>query len=147
MATEVRGRIALAFSFLAFGGCVEAAQGSVDLAELESDTVGGIRVRVVDGEIVPIAQADVAVTGTDLVGQTDENGAIEFLSLAPQEYSVAVTKQGYSSSEVKVQVLAGQFATAAVALQAMALNVPYHESQVFVAFLDCSWAITSATFP
>jgi hypothetical protein len=130
-------------------GCIgPGASGTApaSIGGLDGD-LGAIRVQVVDLEIVPVEVADVSIVGTPFLMQTDGAGQAFFAQLSPGEYVIAVSKQGYAETTGKAFVSAGEVASVAVTLTAIASNVPYHDTQVFVALLDCSWAAAGATFP
>lgn len=138
-----------AFALILFlAGCVGPSEPRSDRAfEDVDDSRGSIRGRVLDVEIVPIPAVDVTLLDTDFVAATDDEGLFTFQGLEPGEYTIAATKNGYASVATTVAVNAGEVSQATVTMTATSLHVPYHESRVFVALLDCSWAAATATFP
>lgn len=134
--------------FAALPGCVGAGSEASGVDAFGGDeSLGAIRGVVVDAEIVPVKAADVELVGHGKVATTDAGGAFSFSALEPGTYTLVASKAGYAGAESAVAVAAGQVAAVSLALTPVALNVPYHETILIVALLDCSWAITSATFP
>lgn len=100
---------------------------------------------VVDPELVPVAEAYVAVTPGDYVTTTNAAGAFKIGPLAEGTYSVLAEKRGYQSATIEVAVREESPTKVTLTLEPMASDVPYHETLTRVMFLYCAVAIAPPT--
>jgi hypothetical protein len=92
------------------------------------ETSGAIEGFVTDEEIAPVVGAIVGLLELpENVVQTDSQGRFAFSNLAPGTYTIAVQKLGYESSADRVDVLAGETATAQIVLSVLPVETPYAE--------------------
>jgi TonB-linked SusC/RagA family outer membrane protein len=110
-----RGAVAIAAAVALFGSGASAnAQG----------TTGTISGRVTDGTSgTPIVGATIRVTGTQLGGQTADDGRFTVRGVNPGTAVVQVNRIGYEAKRATVNVVAGQTATADVALSQAAFSL------------------------
>lgn len=122
----------------ALGGCVNDSRtaGVAGPAGLDSDSLA-IEGLVVDQELVPVGQATVAVDGPGIVSQTDAEGRFRLGPLEVGTYVVVAEKPGYASASTTVRVSNEGTAPVTLTLAAMALDVPYHQTEVHVTFVIC----------
>lgn len=102
-------------------------------------STGAIRGVVVSEAIVPIANASVALGGTDVVRQTNEAGAFTFSGLEPGTYFVKVSKPGYFEAQASTDVVAGveEPPIVKVILAVDAENQPFTELLTWTGFFGC----------
>jgi hypothetical protein len=91
------------FTHSLFVVCMTAALLTLAVRASAQETTGGLRGSVTDptGALVP--QANITLTGTNLVGnkstQTDSSGVYNFANLPPGTYALEVTAKGFSKLE------------------------------------------------
>lgn len=100
---------------------------------------------VVDAEIVPIEQAFVELKPIGLAANTTSGGRFAFDRVAPGDYVLHVSKAGYAS--VKHEFVIAQSAPdqILITLTPVAGHLPFHETNVFVAYIFCT-ATVGGTF-
>jgi TonB-linked SusC/RagA family outer membrane protein len=110
-----RGAVAIVAAVALFGSSASAnAQG----------TTGTISGRVTDGTSgTPIVGATIRVTGTQLGGQTADDGRFTVRGVSPGTAVLQVNRIGYEAKRATVTVSAGQTATADVALAQAAFSL------------------------
>ena len=89
-----------------------------------AQTTGSVTGRVTDaGTGLPLAGAQITVSGTQLGGVANENGVFMIMNVPAGTYTVRAQMIGYTSQEVRVTVVAGQSATANFQLSATAISL------------------------
>lgn len=86
----------------------DAEEAAQDLNVQATSNTGVIRGIVVDESIKPIAGVAVRVLPADRETATNEEGAFGFDNLEPGTYFLTTTKDGYSTIQQSVDVIAGQ---------------------------------------
>lgn len=137
----------LALLMVAFAGCADQAAAleedtaSFDDFELEAtETTGIIRGVVVDSSIVPLAGAEVTISGTDNTVTTNEDGAFGFSDLEAGFYTLSVDALGYIGTQTQAEVVAGVESPPAVRvmLEANPSELPYVQPLTFNGYIECS---------
>ncbi|MBK8247849.1 MAG: TonB family protein [Gemmatimonadetes bacterium] len=100
---------------LAIPGTLRAQRGEVG--------TGGIKGLVRDSLGQPVAGAQIAVAGTSLVVESDDNGEFLLAKAAPGETSLRIRRIGFRPDTVRVSVLAGETAAADVTLTRLAIEL------------------------
>lgn len=120
------------------GGCIGGSEsaGVAGPADLDPDALA-VEGLVVDQELVPVAQAMVAVDGIGLVSETDAEGRFRLGPLEVGEYVIVAEKRGYSPASQTVRVSDEGTPPVTLTLSALALDVPYHQTEVHVTFMIC----------
>ncbi len=132
---------------LPWAGCLGGSPSTPSDADGPDGDGVMLRGLVVDTEFFPLDEAAVTLAGSDETTVTDGNGTFELGPVAVgSAFTLVVEKMGYLDQEVAGQAAADD-RQILVTLTPTALDVPFHETFVHVALLDCSWAILSATFP
>lgn len=104
-----------------------------DNRELPSHITGVI----IDTELIPIADADIAVTPGDHLVLTDVEGTFVVGPLDPGTYTVMASKRGYAAKEQQITVTADDESKVRLTLEAVASDVPYHETFSESMYLIC----------
>lgn len=102
---------------------------------------------VVDAEIVPIAAALVVLTPGGLATNTTTSGQFQFGPLPEGHYTIEVTKHGYAPARAEFAVAQSPPERIVVTLIAVASNVPYHITHVFVAYIFCTLTVSGTFAP
>ncbi len=114
-------RAILALLLLAtLAGCADApesVQEAPDDGLVATDTTGIIRGVVVDSTIAPIAGVQIAITGTELLAETDEEGLFGFDGLEEGTYQLEASKLGWMPITSQARVEAGVDVPPAVRIQ------------------------------
>jgi hypothetical protein len=129
--------VTLLVAALALSGCTAVDSGAKDASpgpsfaappETTKET-GSIRGIILDDEQLPIVRASVSLLDPIQETKTDDLGLYTFNGLPPRNYSVVVTKIGYSQDSRKVSVRAGEVTQANFALKAIVVREPWIEKQ------------------
>jgi len=89
-----------------------------------AQTTGSVTGRVTDaGTGLPLAGAQITVSGTQLGGVANENGVFMIMNVPAGTYTVRAQMIGYAAQDVRVTVVAGQSATANFSLTASAISL------------------------
>ncbi len=94
-------------------------------------SLGAISGVVVSPTIVPIAGANLSITGSDHIATTDENGLFAFEGLEPGTYFIAAIAEGHLAVQQNVEVQAGKVANPRLMLPFDTSPKPYHQSYQF----------------
>lgn len=101
--------------FLLLAGCAESPNPALGPASTEPPPLvapdadyGGIEGFVVGADVVPIANATVALLGTNLSSRTDATGYYALLPLPPGDYKVQANASGYAPVVRSLALGAGQ---------------------------------------
>lgn len=146
--------VALAL-FGSLAGCI-GAEGEAtqeDHSQHEQRTGGGdgvirelpahITGVIIDTELLPIAGADIVVTPGDHIVLTDGNGSFVVGPLEPGTYAVSASKRGYAVKEQQVAVTNDDETRIRLTLDAVASDVPYHETFSEAMYLICAFVSPS----
>lgn len=122
-------------------GAAESAPEDVQVysgEQLSALEEGGavLRVLVVDPELLPIANATVTLAPIDLTAETDASGIVGFGPLPDDDYVVFVERAGYEDAQAEVSV-SGASEEVLVEIAPIGLDVPYHLTHIFNAYLIC----------
>jgi hypothetical protein len=119
-----------------FSGCVGSQAKSAGAtasstiaapATFDSGT-GGLDGLVHDDNLLPLADAQVGLLGTDIApATTDAAGKFSFSHLAPGNYKVAAQRLGYEATAKAVDVPSGAVATVDLTLVAVAVKEAFSE--------------------
>lgn len=107
--------VACAGAGLATPGELRAQRGEVG--------TGGIKGLVRDSLGQPVVGAQVAVAGTSVVVESDDNGEFLLAKAAPGETSLRIRRIGFRPDTVRVKVLAGETAAADITLARLAIEL------------------------
>ena len=136
-------------AILLLAGCVTGGADPIDLKEQpgggevrgrpdgNSKLPGHITGVIIDTELIPIAEADVVVMPGDHVVLTDLEGTFVVGPVEPGTYTVSVSKRGYASKDQQVTVTETDEAKIRLTLEAVASDVPYHETFTEAMYLIC----------
>lgn len=127
--------LALALTAL-LAGCATAPAD--DDAVVIAPGVGNLQGVVVDQTIRPVAGAEVRLATLNLTGTTDDAGRFTWEGLAPGSYLVEASHPLFDHTQVAVQVVEGEVATAKLQLNRQIFAQPYTTTQAFDGFLVCS---------
>lgn len=141
--------VCVALAVLAsLGGCVgEAEAKEEDHSKHQQRTGGDGAARnfpahivgvIIDTELLPIAEADVAVTPGDHIVLTGSDGTFVVGPLEPGTYTVSASKRGYAAKEQQVTVTETDESKLRLTLEAVASDVPYHETFSEAMYLICA---------
>lgn len=119
---------------------IDAATSADPQGALYDDETGAIVGVVVDDSLLPIADAAVLLDG-DASAVTAEDGSFRFASLTPGEHALAVSKQGYGTSDAYADVLAGSLVEITVTLVPVATLAAYHETKIVAGLIGCGMAV------
>lgn len=92
---------------------------------------------IIDTELLPIAQVDIAITPGDHIVLTDIEGNFVVGPLEPGTYVVSASKRGYASKEQQVTVTEDDETKIRLTLEAVASDVPHHETFSESMYLIC----------
>lgn len=87
-----------------------------------------LRGTVVDEELRPVANAELALLEADLTTTSDEQGQFSFEGVAPGSYTLLAQRLGFESFSKRVQLAAGDAVELRVDLVQIAISEPYSES-------------------
>lgn len=109
-------------------------------------TTGVIRGVVIDGSVVPVAGASVALTPGDATVLSDAEGRFGFADLAAGTYFLTASKAGHTTVQASVDVVAGEAAPAATLLRLQRLpgTEPYVVAMQWDGFMQCSFTVAIA---
>jgi hypothetical protein len=120
--------------FLLVAGCAKSepatapsssSQAPTGVRSVAFDGEGGtIRGTVTDSELVPIAQAQVALDEVETL-LADEFGAFEFQNVAPGPHRLYAAAIGYEAAAKGVTVVVGETASVAFLLSALAIDTGF----------------------
>jgi hypothetical protein len=121
---------------LVFAGCVgDSGSSTSDKTEttiaprpIADDSTGSLTGIVTDDSVNPIKGAEVGLVGTELSALTDDGGRFTINTIEPGEYTLVANKLGYESVTKRVTVIASEVAEAKIALEAIAIETPYHNT-------------------
>lgn len=134
---------------IVLAGCLGGASGpaetsSTGLANDVTDETGALKVRVMDSEQRPVADARVALPALERAADTDAEGVVTFGDLAPEKYTVVVAKPGFQAAQPQGTVIAVE-AGVVTELRLRLDPVPivsdetsYHRTLIFRGFISCS---------
>ncbi len=123
-------RALLAAALVLLAGCASAPEAapasSSEAGTGLTEGTGGIHVIVVDEGIRPIANASIQIASTPAGAGTNADGALTFTDLPPGSYIVTASAPGYLQGQATAVVVAGEFTTLRITLQADRRPAPYH---------------------
>lgn len=125
---------------IVLSGCSDAGAPE-DLEDLEATpTTGILRGVVVDGAVVPVADAAVSLQGSNRTAVSDEGGLFGFDDLEPGLYIVRVERDGFLDTEVQATVQAGEAEPERVRVELVRDpdRAPYVEGSTWAGFIQCS---------
>jgi Carboxypeptidase regulatory-like domain len=149
-------RVAVLGLVLALAGCTEAAEpgpttdqafSGLDLTPTSS--TGIIRGVVVDEAIRPLAGVRVELTGPQTASTTSTaDGLFGFEGLAPGDYFLAASRDGYQAVQQGATVVAGVADPPIVRLLMPAdpTTAPFVTLHRFDGFIECSFSLVAAGF-
>lgn len=122
----------------ALAGCV-GESGPAGLARPGEGAAPGLAIagRVIDQELVPLADVTVTVAQTDLLTSTAADGSFRLGPIEPGTHAVVAEKPGYQSATVEVQVTGEGAPPILLSLTAVATDVPFRQTEVHVTFVNC----------
>jgi len=111
-------------------------------------STGAILGVVVDDAIVPVADATVAISGTETSAQTDEQGRFVFTGLEPGTYFLTASKKLHEGVQFSADVVAGVADPPIVKVQLDRVFKadPYMQTMASSGFFTCSQANTPGYF-
>jgi hypothetical protein len=134
-----RGLALICSSVLAFAGCTAApGQSAPEPSPTFSDLLGSIVGTVVDEELNPITNAQVALGSSvkdALLTQSD--GSFRFDGLPPGPETLYVAAIGYQAAASRIQVEAGKVQEVAIRLSDIASAVPFSTLDVRRGLIAC----------
>lgn len=127
--------VGMVVALLVLAGCSGSGgqpseSGLPSVSQDPNAQTGSIRGVVVDDSLRTIASATVAVAGSPLTTQTDENGAFVFTNLAPSTYFLTANKTGFIPSQTSADVVRGGVTDARLQLRPDLSPSPYHVTEV-----------------
>ena len=157
----MRVLVAVAVAMMVLAGCSDAPEAQTQSAEPEIDygveatsTTGVIRGYVVDEAIRPIVNVAVTLQALNQTKTTTDDGAFGFQDLEPGTYFLSASKQGFTSVQTSVEVIAGDSAppVTKISLVAVPSEQPYVEAFATQAYITCGLAVVAtsvgcSTFP
>jgi len=97
----------VAFALVLLSGCVGGAHTkTVATTEPPEDSIV-VSGRVVDDQLLPVAQADVAVLALNLTTRTDAEGGFSLAGVTPGAKELVAAKTGYLTTRVRVLAESG----------------------------------------
>jgi hypothetical protein len=124
-----------------FAACIGGGEFEVDAGGASfDDSTGYISGAVTDDQLAPLASVTVGIGGTE-PQLTAVDGSFMFRYLAPGEYVVVATLDGYTAASRQVAVQAGATETVLLQLVPLASDAAYHETQKKDGLLGCSATI------
>lgn len=117
--------------------------GADDRPELKNqatadESTGGIQGVVTDPAIQPIEGAEVTLQGLGQSTTTASDGSFAFSNLAPRDYTLEITADGFVSTTVDVSVSSGKVATSDTILAQKPTTQAFMQQQEFTGFVECS---------
>ena len=103
-------------------GCALLA-GAVLASRANAQVPGEITGQIIEGAGIPVAGADVGLSGLAVTTLTDSGGRFRLIRVAPGAYQVRVSRLGYRTMSVPVNVHAGEVVTLNVTLARAPLEV------------------------
>jgi hypothetical protein len=126
----------LVVSLTALSGCA-TTDGPTAQVNVPDEGQVCLEALVVDEELLPIPQATVTVKGLEAPFVSDEMGKVVICPIQAGDYELGVEKAGYAAATQSVSVLY-ETVRVTLTLKAVALDVPYHQSQHHVTFVICA---------
>jgi hypothetical protein len=141
--------------FVALAGCAggkapvaETAEPSSVLDAGDEASGGDLVGNVVDDQIQPLSNVDVALIDTEFAVKTDAAGAFEFRNLPAGSHKIAAQRLGYSSVLRSVDIVAGETLELTLTLTATAIKEPWADVQgPFAGFSNCEFGTAALTGP
>lgn len=131
-----------------FAGCAEEPVAAVNEDEMRFETLdteatedtGVIRGVVVDATITPIEGATISLADSELTTLSNAAGAFAFEGLEPRFYFLTIAKDGFQTTQIQTEVIAGVDRPAIVKVQLPAdpSSAPYVQVEQFDGFIQCS---------
>ncbi len=148
--------VALFLTACVLAGCTDPPSATAQEAEPAAfeevevtDTTGAIRGVVVNEAIVPLAGANIALTGLSSAPNqtTDDQGAFIFNGLEPGTYFLQASLAGYFTVQQSAEVVAGDREPPVTKIQLLADRAaqPYTQSLKWEGFLACGVMWSSGT--
>lgn len=103
----------------------------------------GVRGTVTDDTFVPIEDAIVTLRTDKRQVRTDADGSYEFIGLEPGKHILSVTKYGFASRTVHVEVWATAVAELDIPLEPVPTGEPYYNVFPYTGFITCQAAVGS----
>ena len=142
--------LALLFLGVTFSGCIVAESTPTDTGAAAApapeaaepatfdENTGALSGLIVNDEGLPIAGALVGIRETAAQTIADVGGKFTFSNLPPADYSIDVSQLGYESASKRATVVAGEVVHLNIALAAIAVEGPYHETILENGNVQCS---------
>lgn len=149
--------VILAVSLLLLAGCTTTEKASLDAGNPQAtvqvdNSHGALKGLVTDTELTVISGADVGLRELQLTTKTSSRGEFLLNNLAPGVYTLDVSKLGYRTKALQVEVEAGQTATKNVQLEPIPLpGETFYETFTWTGHYTCAlgsevW-VSSCTYP
>lgn len=137
-------------------GCLGGGSAGLDEGEDEdgkpfSETTGAIEGAVLTPELIPVADALVAIEELEVQTTSDTEGRFLLPHLEPGEHRVVVQALGHESVAQRVDVVANQAVRVQFTVAVLPVAEAYHEMFPFSGYQSCQWyvpiALSTCTLP
>ncbi len=102
------------------------------------ESTGGIQGVVTDPAIQPIEGAEVAIQRLGDRTTTASDGSFAFSNLAPNDYTLEITADGFVGTTIDVSVSSGKVAVSDTILAQQTSQQAFMQQQEFTGFVECS---------
>lgn len=127
-------------SLTLIAGCAQTTSNAIvssQTFDADSSFIEGV---VLDDEYIAVADVSVVVAPGDGGGVTSADGLFRIGPVEPGSYVITATKEGYASTFAEVAVFETESPRVTLFLNAISSSVPYHDTTLAAAFLDCFFA-------
>lgn len=101
-------------------------------------TTGALRGTVVDTAIVPVANATVALQGTNVTTTSGADGSWAIGNLAAGIYLIETSGEGFVPAQSEGRVVVGETATITITLDRVQTTAPFVVQETWEGFIECS---------
>lgn len=102
------------------------------------ESTGGIQGVVTDPAIQPVVGAELTLAGRGESTTTASDGSFAFSNLAPGDYTLEITADGFTGTTSDVSVASGKVAIVDVILAQQPRNQAFLQQLEFTGFVECS---------